>query len=73
MDPQQYLKLVESTKYKNGNSSSYQVESVKWMVWNFIHGRSSLLADEMGLGKTVQTVAFLNQLHDHHGAHGGPF
>ena len=74
MDPQQYLKLVESTKYKNGNKlRSYQIESVKWMVWNFIHGRSSLLADEMGLGKTVQTVAFLNQLHDHHGAHGGPF
>ena len=74
LKPEQYLQLVENEKYKNDNKlRSYQVESVKWMVWNYIHGRSSLLADEMGLGKTVQTVAFLNQLRQHHGSYGGPF
>eukprot|EP00949_MAST-11_sp_MAST-11-sp1_P004235 g4235.t1 len=52
-----------NTGFLNENSlRSYQLQGVKWMMFNWFNRRNSLLADEMGLGKTVQIVGLTNGL-----------
>jgi hypothetical protein len=58
-----YEHMTESPPFKNGGKMrSYQVDSLNWMLFNWLQRRNSLLADEMGLGKTLQTVAYVQQL-----------
>jgi SNF2 family DNA or RNA helicase len=40
----------------------YQVEGLRWLIYNWYNRRNSILADEMGLGKTIQIIAFLQYL-----------
>ena len=52
----------------------YQLEGVNWLLWNWWNKRSCILADEMGLGKTIQTMCFLDRLHQSPSAQvRGPF
>lgn len=39
-----------------------KVDSLNWLVFNWLQGRNSLLADEMGLGKTLQSASFVQHL-----------
>eukprot|EP00939_MAST-03C_sp_MAST-3C-sp1_P000779 g779.t1 len=53
----------ESPSFCGGRKlRSYQVESLNWLVHNWLTGRNCILADEMGLGKTVQSTAFVRWL-----------
>jgi hypothetical protein len=45
----EFVKLTESPKFNNGGSlRSYQIDSLNWMLFNWLHCRNSILADEMG-------------------------
>ena len=63
------LKLV----YKAANKKlfDYQIDGIRWFLFNWSQNRGSILADEMGLGKTVQTVVSVEHIHSVMG--GGPF
>ncbi len=37
----------------------YQLEGVKWLIWNYQNNLGACLADDMGLGKTLQTITVL--------------
>lgn len=37
----------------------YQLEGVKWLIWNYQKNLGACLADDMGLGKTLQTITVL--------------
>ena len=39
---------------RGGELRDYQMESLNWMVYSWLHNTNIILADEMGLGKTVQ-------------------
>ncbi|KAJ1656324.1 hypothetical protein IWQ61_004080 [Dispira simplex] len=68
-----FKQLTQSPAFKYGNQlRSYQLEGLNWLLFCWFNRQSCIMADEMGLGKTVQTVSFLNQLHQTHGIH-GPF
>jgi hypothetical protein len=57
------LSALAPPPYKGGGLlRGYQVASLKWLMFNWMHRRSSLLADEMGLGKTLQSVAYAHQV-----------
>jgi hypothetical protein len=61
-----FVQLTESPVFKNGGSlRSYQVDSLNWLIFNWLQGRNSLLADEMGLGKTLQSASFCQHLYTH--------
>jgi SNF2 family DNA or RNA helicase len=47
---------------RNVDLRDYQLEGVKWLLYQWTAGRSCLLADEMGLGKTMQALAFIETL-----------
>ncbi|KAJ1973907.1 hypothetical protein H4R35_003873, partial [Dimargaris xerosporica] len=69
----QFQQLTESPKFKYDNTlRSYQLEGLNWLLFCWFNRQSCIMADEMGLGKTVQSVSFLNQIHQAYGIH-GPF
>lgn len=43
----------------NATLRPYQLEGVKWLVWNYQKELGVCLADDMGLGKTLQTITAL--------------
>ena len=43
----------------------YQQQGYEWLAFLYQHRFGACLADDMGLGKTLQTIAFLNWLHEH--------
>ena len=72
-DPSTHKALVESAVYRNENTlRPYQLEGLNWLLYCWLHRQSCIIADEMGLGKTVQSVAFLDYLHEHFSVP-GPF
>lgn len=48
---------LESTLYP------YQVKGYRWLKGLYNHQLSGILADEMGLGKTIQTLCFIQSIH----------
>lgn len=57
------IKIEINSMCKNSNELlSYQIEGIKWLVWNWIQNRSCILADEMGLGKTIQSLVFIQYI-----------
>ena len=58
-------------KAVNKKLFDYQIEGIRWFLFNWSQNRGSILADEMGLGKTVQTVVSVEHIHSLVG--GGPF
>ncbi|RKP40233.1 SNF2 family N-terminal domain-containing protein, partial [Dimargaris cristalligena] len=70
---QAFQQLNESHAFKYGNKlRPYQLEGLNWLLYCWFNRQSCIMADEMGLGKTVQSVSFLNQIHQSHGIN-GPF
>lgn len=70
---QQYKALEKSPTFKGDNElRNYQLEGLNWLTYCWNHQQSCIIADEMGLGKTVQSVSFLNHLHQQIGIK-GPF
>ena len=68
----QWRKLDHPQKFKNDTLlREYQVEGVSWLLFNWYQQRNCILADEMGLGKTIQSITFLQKIHDV--GHRGPY
>ncbi|KAI6207680.1 Helicase [Aphelenchoides besseyi] len=68
----EWQKIPKDKKYKDENMlREYQFEGVNWLLFCYFNKRNCILADEMGLGKTIQTITFLQGVHDL-GIH-GPF
>ncbi|KAI6241179.1 Helicase [Aphelenchoides fujianensis] len=68
----EWTKIPSDKKYKDENTlRDYQFEGVNWLLFCYYNKRNCILADEMGLGKTIQTITFLQEVHDK-GIH-GPF
>ncbi|KAG0011179.1 choline dehydrogenase 6 [Entomortierella chlamydospora] len=60
-----FRKLKESPSFKHGNQlRQYQMEGLNWLLDCWFNGQACIMADEMGLGKTVQSVTFLNEIHN---------
>ena len=60
-----FRKLDESRVFKHGNQlRKYQIEGLNWLLDCWFNGQACIMADEMGLGKTVQSVTFLNEIHN---------
>ncbi|KAI8596575.1 SNF2 family N-terminal domain-containing protein [Dissophora ornata] len=60
-----FRKLKESPDFKHGNElRQYQMEGLNWLLDCWSNNQSCIMADEMGLGKTVQSVTFLNEIHN---------
>ncbi|KAF8984052.1 choline dehydrogenase 6 [Entomortierella lignicola] len=60
-----FRKLKESPLFKHGNQlRQYQMEGLNWLLDCWFNGQACIMADEMGLGKTVQSVTFLNEIHN---------
>ncbi|KAF9281009.1 choline dehydrogenase 6 [Mortierella alpina] len=60
-----FRKLQESPKFKHGNQlRQYQMEGLNWLLDCWFNEQACIMADEMGLGKTVQSVTFLNEIHN---------
>lgn len=60
-----FRRLLESPNFKHGNQlRQYQLEGLNWLLDCWFNGQSCIMADEMGLGKTVQSVTFLNEIHN---------
>ncbi|KAF9189619.1 choline dehydrogenase 6 [Haplosporangium sp. Z 767] len=60
-----FRKLQESPKFKHGNQlRQYQMEGLNWLLDCWFNNQACIMADEMGLGKTVQSVTFLNEIHN---------
>ncbi|KAF9945234.1 hypothetical protein BGZ70_003953, partial [Mortierella alpina] len=60
-----FRKLEESRVFKHGNQlRKYQIEGLNWLLDCWFNGQACIMADEMGLGKTVQSVTFLNEIHN---------
>ena len=56
-----FTPIDKSPHYKcGGELRDYQVDSLNWLLFNWLNKRNSLLADEMGLGKTLTVIAFLH-------------
>jgi SNF2 family DNA or RNA helicase len=55
------IEKLTPTPFLNENLilRDYQLDGVRWLIWNLACGRCGILADEMGLGKTVQALSFL--------------
>ncbi|KAK6593843.1 SNF2 superfamily protein [Botrytis cinerea] len=54
----------------NGQLRDFQITGLNFLAYNWCKNKNVILADEMGLGKTVQTVAFMNWLHNDRGQEG---
>lgn len=68
----QWRKLDHPQKFKNDCVlREYQVEGVSWLLFNWYQQRNCILADEMGLGKTIQSITFMQKIHDC--GHRGPY
>ncbi|CAG0886234.1 unnamed protein product [Cyprideis torosa] len=64
--PDQWIELKESPVYKNNNTlRAYQLEALNWLTFSYCQGRNCILADEMGLGKTIQSIAYLQGVHNY--------
>lgn len=60
-----FRKLKESPPFKHGNKlRQYQMEGLNWLLDCWFNDQACIMADEMGLGKTVQSVTFLNEIHN---------
>lgn len=60
-----FRKLKESPQFKHGNQlRQYQMEGLNWLLDCWFNDQACIMADEMGLGKTVQSVTFLNEIHN---------
>ncbi|KAF9093377.1 choline dehydrogenase 7 [Mortierella sp. AD031] len=60
-----FRKLKESPQFKHGNQlRQYQMEGLNWLLDCWFNEQACIMADEMGLGKTVQSVTFLNEIHN---------
>ncbi|KAF9911379.1 choline dehydrogenase 7 [Linnemannia zychae] len=60
-----FRKLKESPIFKHGNQlRQYQMEGLNWLLDCWFNEQACIMADEMGLGKTVQSVTFLNEIHN---------
>ena len=60
-----FRKLKESPNFKHGNQlRQYQMEGLNWLLDCWFNEQACIMADEMGLGKTVQSVTFLNEIHN---------
>ncbi|KAM9329392.1 chromodomain-helicase-DNA-binding protein 8 [Gastrophryne carolinensis] len=58
-------KLDLSREYRNANQlREYQLEGVNWLLFNWYNRQNCILADEMGLGKTIQSITFLQEVHN---------
>jgi len=55
---------VKAPKGLNANLRPYQVQGLSYLNFLREYGFGGILADEMGLGKTVQTLSFLQHLHE---------
>ncbi|XP_072271278.1 chromodomain-helicase-DNA-binding protein 8 isoform X1 [Pyxicephalus adspersus] len=60
-----WKKLDLTREYRNGNQlREYQLEGVNWLLFNWYNRQNCILADEMGLGKTIQSITFLQEVHN---------
>lgn len=63
--PEEWVRKDVSPVYKNNNTlREYQLEGINWLSFCWHQGRNCILADEMGLGKTIQSIAFINEIHE---------
>ncbi|TGO54034.1 hypothetical protein BOTNAR_0279g00080 [Botryotinia narcissicola] len=66
-----HVPIREQPDYiKNGQLRDFQITGLNFLAYNWCKNKNVILADEMGLGKTVQTVAFMNWLHNDRGQEG---
>lgn len=64
--PDEWKKLDESPVYKNDNKlREYQLEGLNWLLFSWFNSRNCILADEMGLGKTIQSLTFIQAVHQY--------
>jgi chromodomain-helicase-DNA-binding protein 7 len=60
------MKIEETPVYNNGNTlRAYQLEGLNWLKFSWYNGRNCILADEMGLGKTIQSLTFVEAVHQY--------
>jgi SWI/SNF-related matrix-associated actin-dependent regulator of chromatin subfamily A member 5 len=55
---------AKQPKGVTGNMREYQKQGIAFLDMCYERGTGAILADEMGLGKTLQTLAWLQKLHE---------
>lgn len=63
--PDQWKQMDKTPVYKGNNTlRAYQLEGLNWLKYSWFKGNNCILADEMGLGKTIQSLTFVQSVHE---------